>query len=166
MKDSVGYTVTINIMIIFITIVIAFLCAALVYFKSNKVSNIVTNAIEKYEGYNHLSLNEINIKLSSLGYLSRNINCSLTVTDKSSLNPTCTLINDGSKGYCVYQCNDGNYTFYKVRTNMMINIPIINDILDIPIYSNTNRLFNFSAGKACVNQGKCYVNGNCIATCQ
>ena len=27
----------------------------------------------------------------------------------------------------------------------MLNIPIINDILDIPIFSNTNRLYDFES---------------------
>ena len=51
MKESVGYTVTLNIVIMFIIIVFAFLSAALIYFKSNKVSNVVINSIEKYEGF-------------------------------------------------------------------------------------------------------------------
>ena len=60
----------------------------------------------------------------------------------------------GEIGYCVYVCYEedsfdsngiykGDYYYYKIRTNMMLNVPIINDMLDIPIYSNTNRLYNF-----------------------
>lgn len=152
MKASVGYTVILNIIIIFITIIVAFLCAALVYFKSNKVSNVITSAIEKYEGYTTDAVNEINRNLTSLGYGSHSISCG-AVTDDSA--DKCELKSDGSRGYCVYICYEedkydpvsseyqGEYYFYKIRTNMMINIPIINDILDIPIYSNTIRLYNF-----------------------
>ena len=61
MKESIGYTVSLNIMIVFITIIVAFLCAALIYFKSNKVSNIITSGIEKYEGYNDTSIKEISM---------------------------------------------------------------------------------------------------------
>ena len=78
MKESIGYTVTLNIMIIFIVIIIAFLSAALVYFKSNKVSNVITETIEKYEGYNDVAINEITRKLSSLGYNRKKINCRRT----------------------------------------------------------------------------------------
>ena len=151
MKESVGYTVSLNIMIIFITIIIAFLCAALVYFKSNKVSNVIINSIEKYEGYNDLSISEINRNLTSLGYNRKAIKCATSVSDKmdSKTTITCNLTTlnagRGSSGYCVYECFEpgGEYYYYKTRTNMMINIPIIHDILDIPIYSNTNRLYNF-----------------------
>ena len=152
MKESVGYTVSLNIMIVFITVIIAFLCAALIYFKSNKASNIITSAIEKYEGYNDLSISEIKRNLTSLGYGSHGISCSSTVSDKITADDviTCNLTTDnngtGTKEYCVYECQEesGEYYYYKIRTNMMINIPIIHDILNIPIYSNTNRLYDFA----------------------
>ena len=150
MKESIGYTVTLNIMIVFITIVVAFLCAALIYFKSNKVSNIITTTIEKYEGYNVTAINEINIKLSSIGYGSRSIACAQSVTDETAVNDTCNIENistAGISGYCVYKCmekENSDYYFYKIKTNMMMSIPIIHEIVDIPIYSNTNRLYNFN----------------------
>ena len=160
MKESIGYTVSLNIMIVFITIIVAFLCAALIYFKSNKVSNVITGIIEEYEGYNSNSINEINRELSTLGYGSRSINCKSVIIDEGSmfeigdpdndgnLNNGCIIVSNpngtGTNGYCVYLCMENvDYYYYKIRTNMMINIPIINDILDIPIYSNTNRLYNF-----------------------
>jgi hypothetical protein len=151
MKESIGYTVTLNIMIVFITIVVGFLCAALIYFKSNKVSNIITTAIEKYEGYNTSAINEINRNLRSIGYGSHAISCDDIVNDKvvaTAQNPygACNLVSDkNNNSYCVYKCleTNGEYYFYKIRTNMMLNVPIINDILDIPIYSNTNRLYDF-----------------------
>ena len=65
-----------------------------------------------------------------------------------------TTESSGQNGYCVYICYEensfddnnyvGDYYFYKIRTNMMLNVPIVNDILDIPVYSNTNRLYNFN----------------------
>ena len=152
MKESIGYTVSLNIMIIFITIVVAFLCAALIYFKSNKASNIITSAIEKYEEYGTAAQNEINMQLTSLGYGSHSINCEQTVTDDNAFR--CDIVESGDNGYCVYACFEqdsfdddnkyqGEYYYYKIRTNMMITVPIISDFLDIPIYSNTNRLYNF-----------------------
>ena len=164
MKESVGYTVTLNIMIVFIAIIVAFLCAALIYFKSNKVSNIITTAIEKYEGYNVTAINEINMNLTSIGYNKKQINCAATIEDKGakSQKPAddrsprlCNLVNPGNvgssenagqNGYCVYECKEENdeYYFYKIKTNMMLTIPIIHSLLDIPVYSNTNRLYSFN----------------------
>lgn len=149
MKDSTGYTVTLNIIITFIIIIFAFLSAALIYFKSNKVSNVITDAIEKYEGYNAASEKEILLKLKSIGYNGNKINCASSVQSSEKNKITCGLVNSiriktGDKGYCVYLCNEGEYYYYKIRTNMMINIPIINNVLNIPIYTNTNRLFDFT----------------------
>lgn len=164
MKESIGYTVSLNIMIVFITIVVAFLCAALIYFKSNKASNIITSAIEKYEGYSLEAQNEIALNLNSLGYGSRSVRCENPHEDKDGNGLTddfdknavrCDLIETGQNGYCVYICYEennfdlttnkylGEYYYYKIRTNMMITVPILNDFMDIPIYSNTNRLYYF-----------------------
>ena len=156
MKESVGYTVTLNIIIIFIVIVFAFLSAALIYFKSNKVSNVITETIEKYEGYNSVSENEINVKIISIGYNRKSVNCTnyrnkidTKLKDTNVDNGECgTSLTSGDDGYCVFLCSEKNtdgewYYYYKISTNMMINIPIINDILDVPIFSNTNRLYNY-----------------------
>ena len=150
MKESIGYTVTINIVIIFILIVFAFLSAVLVYFKSNKVSNIITVTIEKYEGYNKFSKDEISQKLGSIGYTKKKLKSCPSVAG-------CTIKYNGSDGYCVYMCNEvvrensscEVYYYYRIKTRMLINIPIVNDLLEIPIYSNTNRMYNFEDQSLC-----------------
>ena len=142
MKESIGYTVSLNIMIIFIAIIVAFLCAALIYFKSNKVSNLITSSVEKYEGYNDSSKAEISMQLSSIGYGSRPISCQETIEEIGVQGNVCTAEGSvsvrGKQGYCVYKCNEmnGKYYYYKIRTNMMISIPLLHNFMDIPIYSN------------------------------
>ena len=160
MKESIGYTVTLNIIITFIIIVFAFLSAALIYFKSNKVSNVITETIEKYEGYNTAS-SEINAKLSSLGYNKKQVSCAryYQKIDSKLINSNfsdghCYMsATTGEDGYCVFLCREPGednkwYYYYKISTNLMFNIPIINEILDIPIFSNTNRLYDFGCQKA------------------
>ena len=168
MKESVGYTVTLNIVITFIIIVFTFLSAALIYLKSNKVSKSITEIVEKYEGYNDVAKNDIQNKLSSIGYNKKNVSCEryynrINVNER---NNKCKLelnhknnnygLTDGSEGYCVFMCReripvseDGSkvewYYYYKISTNLMLNIPIINNLLDIPIFSNTNRLYDFES---------------------
>lgn len=165
MKESVGYTVTLNIVITFIIIVFAFLSAILVYFKSNKASNIITDSIEEHEGYNLIAQSEIQTKLSSLGYNANQVNCEkhynkIGVSERLN---SCTHdlnyadnkygLTDGSSGYCVFLCKENFenecYYYYKISTNMMMNIPIINDLLNIPIFSNTNRLYDFEDQNSC-----------------
>lgn len=147
MKESIGYTLSLNIMFIFITIVITFLCSALVYFKSNKASNIIMDSIERYEGYNVKAAGDIIMKLSSLGYNETRITCADKIESYTTTNE-CPIVKNvqyarGEKGYCIYYCDEGDYYYYRIRTNMMINIPIINNVLNIPIITNTERLYNF-----------------------
>ena len=74
----------------------------------------------------------------------------MTDSSGNTVNIQCNLVSDengdGRNGYCVFECyeSNGEYYFYKIRTNMMLNVPIIHDVLDIPIYSNTNRLYIFN----------------------
>ncbi|MDO4963234.1 MAG: hypothetical protein Q4E75_03965 [bacterium] len=150
MKESVGSTVHFNIAITFIIIVFTFISSAIIYFKSNKVGNVITSSLEKYEGYNDFAVSEINVKLSSLGYNKYNIICGKSVSDSSAQGNSCNLVSNengqGKNGYCIYECidTDANYYYYRIRTNMMINIPIINNLINFPIYTNTNRIFDFS----------------------
>lgn len=156
MRESVGYSVTINIVITFVVIAFGFLMAVLIYFKSNKVGNIITESIENHSGFNAASKDEISKRLTSIGYNKRRLACPESYGG-------CSIVKlDGytgsEDGYCVYLCYELNnpkgktgesakpcreYYYYKIRTNMFINIPIINDIVQFPIYSETNRMFNF-----------------------
>lgn len=146
MKESIGYTVTLNIVITFIIIIFAFLSAVLVYYKSYKVSNIITDAIEKYEGYNDNAKIEITNNLNSIGYNKKKLNRCNDING-------CSKIDHNNDGYCVYLCtenvSDECYYYYKIKSNMVINIPIINDIIDFPIFSNTNRMYDFEDQHTC-----------------
>lgn len=169
MKESVGYTVTLNIVITFIVIVFAFLSGVLMYYKSYKVSNMVIYSLEKYEGYNELSSAEISAKLTSIGYNLTKTKCENSVNDAAALDGVCKIQNDSVSGTCIYLCtdkDDTNYYYYKASTNMVFNIPIINDLINIPIYSNTNRMYNYTEnidalGKICVSYGYVWDGGSC-----
>ena len=146
MNESVGYTVTINIITTFIIIVFVFISNVLIYYKSNKVGNVIVDSIEKYSGFNALSEREIDEKLNSIGYNKRTTSC------KNDDN--CTLesskIDEGKstseKGYCVYYCeNSEDYYYYKIKSNMIINIPIINDVVNASVFSSTTNMYDFKS---------------------
>lgn len=142
MRQSIAYTQTLNIMIVFITIIFAFLLAILNYYKAYKVSNALTDVIEKYEGYNSLAEEAILRDMATLGYSSGNISCGNV--------DSCTLIEgehtQGSDGYCAYKCTDKtdpNYYYYKMSTGLFVNIPILNNIITVKVSSETERLYDF-----------------------
>lgn len=147
MKASIGYSVILNIVIVFIVIIFGAIAMCLSYYKAFKVSNSITLSIEKYEGYNVLAENEIIKNLSALGYGSTPIKCSNT-------RGSCTLVksgensiqySEGQMGYCVYECQSkDNHYNYKTTTNMLLNIPVIHDILNLPVESNSRKLYGFN----------------------
>ena len=172
MKKSVGYTVSLNIIVVFIVIVFAFLIGMVGYYKSYKINNIIVESLEKYEGYNDLSEQEISKKLTALGYDQSIIECDrLNVGQLPNGTTNVEAVNNPAEGYCIYfnvnKCldeeafeyrgegvdtevyNQGNFCTdgmveeynYVVKTYMKFNIPIVNKILQIPVYSRTSSIY-------------------------
>lgn len=134
MKQGMGFSVTINIMAVFIVVTFAFLVASLNYYKAYRVNNAISDSIEKFEGLNDLAKNEISSKLVSLGYVNGTKKCK----DGN--------LNDTALNYCVYaekNENTGKYK-YKVVTFLNFNIPVINQTLNIPVKTYTKAIYQFN----------------------
>lgn len=134
MKQGMGFSVTINIMAVFIVVTFAFLVASLNYYKAYRVNNAISDSIEKYEGLNDLAKDEITRKLTSLGYVNGTKKCK----DGN--------LNDTVFNYCVYpekNENTGKYK-YKVVTYLNFNIPVINQTLNIPVRTYTKAIYQFN----------------------
>ena len=151
MKESIGSTASLNIIFTFIAIVFAFLAGTLSYYKAFKVNNIIVNSIEKFEGFNSLSISEINSKLSSLGYQRFSGNCDNNVTYRNLEYNLDFDDNRNVDGICVYinENNDTHSDQYLVVTYMSINLPIIGDFLKLPVRTVTSSMY------------RCYGMNNC-----
>ena len=149
MKQGISYTVDLNIAFIFIVIVFTFMSAVIIFFKSTKINNAIASSIEKYEGFNALAVEEINGKITSLGYQTGSISCG--GHDDGNCNTEPELVGNGSNGYCIYYCQekiDGSwYYYYKIRTRLMINFPIIGKMFDVKAYSNTVKMYDFEQNR-------------------
>ena len=75
MKQAIGATQIINYVIIFIVITFGFLIATLSYMKAFKVNSVISKSIEKFEGYNDYSKDEITKNLSTIGYRTGEFSC-------------------------------------------------------------------------------------------
>lgn len=140
MKESIGGTASLNIALAFIAIVFAFLAASLSYYKAFKVNNIITNSIEKYEGLNQLSINEINLQLNSIGYQRYDSDCN---PNKKFGDKNFQLVNSDINGVCIYFSNDDNSKTYQygITTYMTINLPIVSEFIRIPINTLSNGIY-------------------------
>lgn len=138
MNQSVSYTYLLNIIIIFIVLTFMVLMGTLSYTKAYRVNSKIADAIEKCEGFNACSKQQISNAIANFGYQQYDINC--PKKDKK----------DGTvyQGICVYEFNpdgDNKHYSYGVLTFMHMDIPIIGDLLRIPVYSRTDRIYNFGS---------------------
>lgn len=156
MRESIGTVSLLNFIIFFIFLVFAFLMGTFSYYKAYRVNNSIVAAIEKYEGYNRLSMDEINIKLNNLGYSRERFNC--RNKNGAQLMESAESADGTVNGYCIYSYDndvtDGTpetevYDSYEVTTIITFQFPVIQDILKLQVSSRTNRIYNFQ--KSCEN---------------
>ena len=173
MRQSIGTVTLLNFIIVFIFIIFAFLMGTFSYYKAYKVNNYMLAAIEKYEGFNELSFEEIENKLASLGYEELPIKCAKKSKAKAGTKKGDAVqgilvdykgdrdknVSDPSyQGYCVYMYkNDGiyqnvkkngpattdRYDTYEVVTYLSFNMPVLNSFLHMTVSSKTGRIFYF-----------------------
>lgn len=134
MKQSVGQSVSINIIVIFIAIMFAFIAGILSYTKAFKVNSNIAKALETSEGYNDISKKEISRVLTGLGYIQMPVSCSNEPN----------LVSDGSNGVCIYEVtDDSNHYSYRITTYITFEIPLIGQTLRVPINSKTEGIYLF-----------------------
>ena len=169
MKESISYTFLLNIVILFIFVCTAIIMGVLSYYKAFRANSIISESIEKYEGYNCLSKEEIARRLSGLGY-----NTPFDVSCKSS-DGNCDDSGNGYKviaynldfnGNLVYEDEPMNSTYkcetiktdegiktsscttnknyqFGIYTYMYVEMPVISKLIRIPVFSKTSVLYEF-----------------------
>ena len=143
MKESLGSTFLYNIIIVFIAIIFAILAATLTYYKAYKVNTRIINSIERYEGYNKLSIREIDNTLKTVGYTSKDdYKCPSKKNGADLATPESKQFR-----YCVYyypKDKDDRHYSYAVMTYVTLDIPVVSMFLQIPIYTKSNRIYRFN----------------------
>lgn len=166
MRESIGGALLLNIVIVIVGIISAFLIGSIAYSKAFKAKNRVIAVIDEYNGvcdfdnYNDECANKINDELKDMGYSSNisaeckkgvynsYINDSTGVKDISA-----KYLGDNGLKYCVYeftlcdvtringlsQCMDSSneYHYYKVITFMHFDIPLISQFLEFSVSGDT-----------------------------
>ncbi len=157
MKQSIGTTFLLNFIIIFLILTFVFIAAIMNYMRAFKVNSGIENAIENHEGYNDLAYKEINNFLTTFGYRIDNNGASKckttrTHTTKDGKTETGRLMtkaysSNGNQNfrYCIYEFpkDKDNYFTYGVVTYIYMDIPMFNQYLAIPVYSETERIYKF-----------------------
>lgn len=143
MKQSIGFTQSLSIIIIFILIVFALLSATLSYYKAFKINSYITSIVQKYEGYNSLSEAEINQKLTSMGYRFGSVDC-----PKKKGHDSVAVVKNREHAYCIYAYDDpkeikNGYYRYGVLTYIFVELPL-GYKFKLPVYSETEPIYRFN----------------------
>ena len=143
MKETIASTYLYSIIIIFLLIVFGFAGGLITYQKAYKVNSKIVSAIEKAEGYNDISIAEINRVLGTLGYRG---NDKKTCPERDDGKLITDSSNVPSYKYCVYQTKEASkddpYDQYFVVSYIFIDLPII-DELKISVKSKTTEIYHF-----------------------
>ncbi len=143
MRDAVGGTFMINVLLVFLAVYIVFIAVALNYAKAFRVKNRIIDIIEQNEGIEDYTdvgdnsvLGQVNDYLRSVSYYVR---LSENKDDKYGI---CF-----DEGYCIEEpATVNNYgadeTYYKVTTFVKLDFPFFNLSFTIPITGETRRITN------------------------
>lgn len=149
MKDAVGGSLLLNLIVIFTSIVILFFSGILAYSKAYKVKNKIIEIIESNNGNivatdGYLKDNvktAIETELSSVGYL-----VSTSPSDdkcgSDSSRGLCHNLNTDNFNYCVCGPNNSSKSgqTYEVITYVHFAFPVIGDLLMFPVKGETKVL--------------------------
>lgn len=114
MKEAVGGTTLLKIVLVFLIVYIMFMAIVLKYGRTFRIKNALINQIEQNEGFE--SVEAIEEVAKSLGYF-RNLNA-------------CYVKLPGEKGY-----------YYRVEIFAQFDLPLVSNTLNIPVSGET-RIIN------------------------
>lgn len=140
MREAFGGTFTIQLILLFLAIYIAFIAVALNYAKAFRVKNQIINIIEQNEGFDFdnsaegSTQNEINNYLRKVSYY-----VNLTNIKNNNINDNYKCY---SAGYCIEKkaTDDIEGTYYKVTTYVNIDMQVFNLNFTIPIQGETRKI--------------------------
>lgn len=142
MRESIGTTWVMQLVLGFILLFVAFLTLTLGYSKSYKVKNETLSIIEKYEGLTEDAVKIINNYLEYNGYnaMGKCIDDTWYGVENLSVYKLEKAEADKKYYYCVKKRNTQNdkyKNFYEVHTFFKFNLPIIGDFATFKIEGST-----------------------------
>ena len=139
MKEAIGTSLVFNLMMIFVGVMIVILVSSIAYTKGFKIRNRIIDRIEEYDGYVKDTDVEDAIAndLKAIGYkIVEKSNCAV----KADATLLTSEYNDYN--YCVYEYNTSRGNYYGVTVFISVDIPLIGDYINIPIYGETRIIYD------------------------
>ncbi len=135
MKDAIGGSLLLNLVVIFTSIIILFFVGIIAYSKAYKIKNRIIEVIERNETYDSNVEMELNDDLRKAGY---------RTATQNQVEAKCGIDNKNTSEYfyCVYLNDESSiegYT-YEVVTYIHFNFPVIGDMLTFAVKGETKVL--------------------------
>jgi len=141
MRDAVGGSILLNLVVIFTSIVILFFAGILTYSKAYKVKNKIIEIVERTDGdIDDNVLREINAELKNVGY---KVIGEAPDDDKCSADSSrggCTNLNTSTFNYCICEHGMTDAKVFEVITYVQFEFPVIGDLLTFPVKGETKVL--------------------------
>lgn len=139
MKESIGSTWSLQIMILFLLIFSAFLIIVLNYSRAYIVKNDVVSIVEKYEGFSEESVEIVNNYLISKGYKGSG-RCPEGWRGVENLKDNVVENANGGKeyNYCFVEERKDDRYYTRIKVFFKFNLPAIGDILTYGVNGKTN----------------------------
>ena len=160
MREAIGQTFLFNLVITLVGVMIFVLIGATAYSKTYRIKTKIVDIMEKYKGHENVydeAKYEISEYLYSIGYR-RNKNATqkcpdpkknvLDKNDDFHSDSSYKRLNEQSENfhYCVYEFDSGvglnRGKYYGVLVYIYFDFPIIGDLLEIPVYGETEVFFD------------------------
>lgn len=129
MRDAIGQTFTIQIILFFLVVINCYLAFSVNYTKAFRIKNNIVAIIEQQEGFTQTGENNAAARIEAI-MLNTGYNVDASVLNNCGQGYT--AIENNAGGFClsVHKNPDGS-GYYGVKTYVNINIPIINNILPL-----------------------------------
>lgn len=132
MREALGNTFIVNIVILFIVIFVFLFVGSISYTKAFKIKNKIVNYIEDSGSFDKKTQERIAEMLKGTGYrvVAGNPKC-------NSRGGEVLTKEAGNYRYCVVKFENEKGTYYGVTTYLYFDFPIINSLLEFPVYGET-----------------------------
>ena len=156
MREAISGTYIFQIVVFFVLLFTAFMSLSINYSRAFKVSSEIANMVERNNGINDLSIEEIQTYLLDVGYRTTgNCNRDRDTGNEEDLGYEAYGLDaqlvSGDKGaFCVKRVeviNEGDTTgqfpvtvYYKIKVFFKLDLPILSSIFEFEIKSSTKQL--------------------------
>ena len=153
MKESMGLTVTINIVVVFLAVAFVFIIGIVAYNRAHKAASLIVKELEKYEGYNDLAFEKINEDLFFVGYSAGDSSHCKETRTSYGVEGELVKTNEEKFKYCIYLFDydesladrkENKHYSYGVVTYMTFDFNMFGIKLQLPVYAKTTRIYRFT----------------------